>query len=258
MKQEAFVPGAAVGSTYVHEKVELNINLSRGTELIRLGTASLVISGEEEGEILINVPAKAFVHKSKNMNKKKFKKGKAIKSNKYGYFANDLTRRYSLEENATLRVGIRVIPQDTLDIAEAREKKENDIRKMLQANQMRPTWEVRHESFRKAHADRYNHFQVPNMAPFSQRAPQQPQSPPKSLFPDIFCGAMLCAPGQRHDGNKRDVPFEVIHMNNQFNELGIGSMISSVSESTDGSDYSDSEIEAQIDNYRRASGFQIY
>eukprot|EP00540_Astrosyne_radiata_P007679 CAMPEP_0116860850 /NCGR_PEP_ID=MMETSP0418-20121206/22662_1 /TAXON_ID=1158023 /ORGANISM="Astrosyne radiata, Strain 13vi08-1A" /LENGTH=464 /DNA_ID=CAMNT_0004495339 /DNA_START=84 /DNA_END=1476 /DNA_ORIENTATION=+ len=52
---------------YVHERIELQINLSKGSESIPLGVATLVVSGEEEGPITMNLPAKAIRFKGKKM-----------------------------------------------------------------------------------------------------------------------------------------------------------------------------------------------
>ena len=71
MQQEAFVPGetrataASAVSNYVKETMELRINLSRGTELVPLGTASIVISGDEEGEVQMHVPTQPTQNKPK-------------------------------------------------------------------------------------------------------------------------------------------------------------------------------------------------
>ena len=260
MRQEAFVPSAGVGSNYVHETLELRINMSRGTELIRLGCASLVITGEEEGEMQMNIPTKPIQQKSKNLNRNRIKAKTKSKSNKYGFFSSDLTRRYYLGENATLRVGIKVIPQDVLNSTEEREKQENDLKDMLRAerNNLRPPMrDMRDEN----HPGRFDlsalKFAIPNLQHFAPQTTGRPQTPPQSIFSNVFCGlggTMLCAPGSHTRGSNRpDIPLEIIETTNHFNHMGIDSIISSVSESTDGSDYSDGEIDAPINNFHMSA-----
>lgn len=68
-----------MGSNYVHETIELKVHLSRGTEILRLGTPAVVVNGEEEGERMIVVP----VQPTESMKKYGNKRLKS-KSNKYG------------------------------------------------------------------------------------------------------------------------------------------------------------------------------
>jgi hypothetical protein len=264
MQQESFVPGdiqAAGVPNYVHETIELRISLCRGTDLVPLGTASLVISGEEEGEIMMNIPAKCVQHESKKIRPKRFKSNKLkSKSNKHGYFINDPTRKFSLE-HATLRVGVQVIPQDTLKIAEEREKQDTGCKQMSK--------EIGNENLQRGDEDPYKNFQIaklktaiasPRMAP----PPTLPVAKQASLlpgFPDFFCGAMLFAPSTTPEAiaevprqNPILPPKEIDISNDCRYQYGVNSLLSSVSESTDGSsDESDSEIEFQLRNFRAAT-----
>eukprot|EP00531_Pseudo-nitzschia_arenysensis_P002903 CAMPEP_0116142240 /NCGR_PEP_ID=MMETSP0329-20121206/14804_1 /TAXON_ID=697910 /ORGANISM="Pseudo-nitzschia arenysensis, Strain B593" /LENGTH=288 /DNA_ID=CAMNT_0003637465 /DNA_START=120 /DNA_END=983 /DNA_ORIENTATION=+ len=113
MKQAAFKPGVGARSNYCHQTIELGINISRGTELIRLGTAFIVINGEEEGEVAMNVSTTPFVFKSKKLKKKK---------SKYGYFSDDSSRRFYLDKHSVLKVGVQVIPEDAMRFAREKEK----------------------------------------------------------------------------------------------------------------------------------------
>mmetsp|Transcript_10332 Transcript_10332/g.18866 ORF Transcript_10332/g.18866 Transcript_10332/m.18866 type:complete len:295 (+) Transcript_10332:1-885(+) len=237
MQQASFLAGVGVGSNYIHETLELRINLTRGTELIRLGTVSLVINGDEEGEVRMSLPAKPAA-----LNPKKIKKKKNRRRNKYGYFSNDPTRRYFLDENSTLKVGIQVIPEETVRFAQEKEKakKENELKQILQKDDIK-------ELLRQMGND--NLRRAERTTPKNVRA--EPASKPardfyqnnimagntKSLFPNIFCGVMpaFCAAGHsapHHD--PQDVPM-VIHADNDLDHLAITSIISSVSESSDGS-----------------------
>lgn len=237
MQQEAFVPGearataAGAVSNYVHETLELRINLSRGTELIQLGTASIVISGDEEGEMQVHVPAKPIHHKPKS--KKLGFKSKTTKTNKFGYFSSDPSRRYYLDDNATLRVGVQVIPQDALTVAKEREKQEVGLKQMLER--------IGDENLERGDHRRIKQFAIETFMPprpaLSPKRPLTPQSPPHSLLP-FFCGAMMCALSQpMPEPSVKDIPKEIIRtQSDDFRyQFGVNSLISSVSESTDGS-----------------------
>lgn len=116
----------SVMSSYVHETIDLRINLCRGKEMIPLGIASLAISGDEEGESLINIPLFRVSSKGKKVvgtpPKGVFKKSKSKKSSKGTAFPSDPSKKFSLAENATLRVTVRVIPHEAIKEAEARDK----------------------------------------------------------------------------------------------------------------------------------------
>ncbi|KAL3944947.1 MAG: hypothetical protein SGBAC_000981 [Bacillariaceae sp.] len=116
-------------SKYVHETVELKLSLSMGTEMIPLGTASIALSGEEEVEVKMNVPARAVEHKLKGKQKDK---SKIKRLNKDGYFSSDLTKRYFLEENATLRIGVQVITEKTKKIHEKEQRRNKRVEQKVE------------------------------------------------------------------------------------------------------------------------------
>jgi hypothetical protein len=247
MQQEAFVPGESrpgAVCNYVHETIELHLSLSRGTELVPLGTASIVVSGEEEGEIQMHVPAKPILHKSKNLNPKRLKSKFKTNPNKYGYFSGDPTNRFYLGENATLRIGVQVIPQGTLKIAEAREKQELNLKTLLER--------IGDENLKKNEENPTRNFSLANLKtalPISITKQQQPPTPPGAILPNFFCGAMMytARPAPAPEPKKPDIPSEVVHTLNEFKyQYGVASIMSSVSESTYGSYESDDEIEDQI------------
>lgn len=134
-----------LGSKYVHETVELQLNLSRGTEMIRLGSASLVLSGEEEVEVRTNIPTKR-AEDSKQISMQKLKR-KPKSANNYGYFSDDLTRRYFLDENATLRIGVQAISQAAKEMAAERQRM---LEKMEREKQRKETKQAnRHKELRE-------------------------------------------------------------------------------------------------------------
>ena len=108
MKREGFRSDTKVGqvSLYSHQRIDVNVSIGKGTELIPLGVASIVICGEEEGETVSNVPVKSGTQDElkgqKRTGPKKKKSRKAFKDDPFVY---------DLGENATLRVGIQVNPK---------------------------------------------------------------------------------------------------------------------------------------------------
>jgi hypothetical protein len=254
MQQAMFVPGVAAGSNYLPETVELRVNLSRGTELIRLGTASLVINGDEEVEVSMNIPAKPTQINSRKMKRKKNKR------NKYGYFSGDPTRRYFLDDNATLRIGVQVIPEVTVRFVQEKEKvkREQELKQILDQDDLK-------ELLRQMADDNLNRPQRVSLKGFSadllaskERAkdaynkqiqllmtPQDKceQGNHRSIFSGMFCGAMtiptiptsFCVAGPFASSEEEpEIPME-IHTDQEMDKFSIASIISSVSESTDGS-----------------------
>ena len=219
MKQAKFKPGIGGRSNYCHQTIELGINISRGTELIRLGTASIVINGEEEGEVEMNVSTTPFVFKSKKLKKKK---------TKYGYFSNDSSRRFYLDKNSVLKVGVQVIPEDAMRFAREKEKErqknENALNELLE-----------HETIQKKI--------LLAIDPSIKNANAVPGSGDKTnlLFPDILCGGLSTSwvPNFFKGSEKEsDIPKEVITDEN-LDELVIHSLVSSISETTDAPDILD-------------------
>lgn len=234
MKQAIFVPGVGVGSNYVHETVELGINLSRGTEMIPLGTASLIIGGEEEGEVCMNVPAKPIA-----FNNKKFLK----KKNKYGYFINDPMRRYYLDENAFIKVGVQVIPESMLRFAKKKEelkmKKENEVKQQLVEDEdVKFLLKQRgNDNLNRAEKIQLKNLRLDECKKALLQPKETQNKQRNSNFPDFFCGAinMPAFWDFARTQNDPEIP-TVIHAGPDLDNLAIGSLFSSVSESTDGSE----------------------
>ena len=113
-------------SNFVHETVNLEINLKKGDEIIPVGIASLVISGDEDGPITMHLPAQAIRMKGKKIvvaetvgNKKSKKNRFFSKSAVKPFFPSDKAVEFSLDENAALRITVQVIPHATLKETEA-------------------------------------------------------------------------------------------------------------------------------------------
>lgn len=256
MQQTSYVPGmVGAGNNYIPETVELRINLSRGTELIRLGKATLVVNGDEEGEITMNIPAKPTLFNSRKLKKKKNKR------NKYGYFSSDLNRRYFLDDNATLKIGIQVIPEDAVRFNQEKDKvkREQELKQILEKDDLKEllrrmgndnldrTERIAMKSlsvdmFAAANETSRNQSQD-HGKPLVTHTSNQGSDNPKTSFSDMFCGAMtmptipaafcVASPFSRAQ-EEPDIPME-IHTNQEIDKFAITSIISSVSESTDGS-----------------------
>jgi hypothetical protein len=109
MRRENYRPGLSIEdvSNYTYETVDLNVLVGHRQDLVSLGVASLVITGEEEGEHVMKIPVRQSAQKVQH--NKGSGKGKG-KGSSVTYFPHDPEWRYSLEENATLCVGVRVVP----------------------------------------------------------------------------------------------------------------------------------------------------
>jgi hypothetical protein len=103
MQRESYRPGTKIGqvSHYVCERIDLNISVGQGKDIQPLGVASIVISGDDDGEVLMNAPVKQV----------------AASDGPRG-IRSGVT--YSFEENATLRLGVRVFPHHLKDRMQTR------------------------------------------------------------------------------------------------------------------------------------------
>lgn len=104
MKRQRFHRKARIGqvSQFLPERIDLVVGVARGKDIFPLGVASIVVSGEEEGENLLNIPIKSLLVQNEKMNSKGRQKNRLL-------FDGD-TYWYSLDSNAFLRVGICAIP----------------------------------------------------------------------------------------------------------------------------------------------------
>ena len=122
MMKKPFSKGQQQGivENYEHETIKIGLNLCRGKELLRLGTATLVVTGEEEGEVMIHIPVSPIseLQKVKVKGGQPGKKSKQKKERKEikTCFEND-NRHFTLAENSSLHVGVRVHPQQDIEAA---------------------------------------------------------------------------------------------------------------------------------------------
>lgn len=125
---------------YVHEHVQIGINLCRGKELMRVGVATLIITGEEEGHVMMHIPARPCgnpgVHERKSSSKSKSangtKKQHTMKKSKKAkmHFENDKCH-FRLDENSSLCLGVQVHPQQDVEAAERFEEIEQTDSQLL-------------------------------------------------------------------------------------------------------------------------------
>ena len=99
---------ARLGLLYSHESIDVKVDIGKGKEIISLGVASIVVSGEEEGEVVANVPVKAVAKDKQN---RQTAVGHIKKTRKS--FADD-SFIYDLDESTTLRVGVQIIPKQEI------------------------------------------------------------------------------------------------------------------------------------------------
>ena len=234
MKESSFIPGVGARSNYCHETIELGINLNRGTELIRLGTATIVVNGEEEGEVQMNVPATPFIFKTKKLKKKK---------NKYGYFSNDSSRRFSLDNNSVLKVGVQVIPEHAMRFAKEKEKtkerRDNNLHELFEQDKLKTLLqELGNENLALDRKQSKISTIVRGLTVdgVDGATPPEHSGGSKSLFPYLLCGSVPTSwvpDFLKRCETEKDVPTEIIADDNDIDQMVIRSMISSVSEDTD-------------------------
>jgi hypothetical protein len=90
-------------SQFLPERVDLVVGIARGKDIFPLGVASAIVSGEEEGESVINVPIKPLGTQNEKMLSKKGRQKRGLLFDGDSYW-------YSVDFNAFLRVGICAIP----------------------------------------------------------------------------------------------------------------------------------------------------
>ena len=128
--EDDIAEGAGGGNgVFTHETTDILVGLARGSDMIPLGVATLVITGEEMGEVQVNLPVKtgsdalASMMNAVNLKKKKKHKGnktkvfqtlaKGAKNSKKGaFFKVAPGARYRLDENAALRLVVKAQPRN--------------------------------------------------------------------------------------------------------------------------------------------------
>jgi len=237
MQQATFAHDIGIRSNYCHETIELGINISRGTEMIRLGTATIVVNGEEEDEVEMNVSATPFVFDSKKLKKKK---------NKYGYFSDDSTRRFSLDQNSVLKVGVQVIPEET--VRRAREKdnqkirQEGELNKLLDRDKVKTMMQKIGNDIQDLEKREAKTLPMDRQTAAMSAIPEH-KAIENSFFPNVLCGSIPTSwvPNFfRQPETEPDIPTEII-ADDDVDQLIIRSLISSVSEATEDLDVLDGE-----------------
>jgi hypothetical protein len=216
-------------SHYVHERIDLQIYVGKGTELIPLGVASIMVSGEEEKETVVNAPVKPIKKFSSEISslgpmhtKTCLAEGSEVQS-------------FELEDNATLKVGVKVIPNQLVLDAQFLTKQSNI------------SVGVSNNESKIIELDDDNHLihdyiesnctseTSSQMSKMSFHAPDIPPS-----FGDFLCGVLTVC-GSDHIDNKNGCsPHSDILLQQQISKKTEAVVIplaqlSDVSESTDGS-----------------------
>jgi hypothetical protein len=102
------------GPLFLPERVHLLIGLTRGSEIIKLGTTKLVVMGNETQNLQQNLPV-SFEDANemsilRSNSASMFSRKKATKNIKPVSFTNDPNRKYTLDQNACLKVVIKITP----------------------------------------------------------------------------------------------------------------------------------------------------
>jgi hypothetical protein len=236
MKGENYHPeGAKIAqlSGFVHETIDLGVCLGKGKEMIPLGVASFAITGDEEGEVILNLPVK-----SKPREKKKKRTKKAA-------FPQDPNKSYLLDDNATLRVGLRVLPQHTIQkakdrIDQDRVKEKRSLEAVLEGLfDENLVLELNDES---SLLDRFVANQKKKLrkelAELNQAGYNGVETP-QSSFPAFFCGVLTCSSVSKpQPETSKNPPTDIVGYTESQETTSSAplTLMSSVSESTGESD----------------------
>jgi hypothetical protein len=220
-------------TNYVPETIEFKVGVGRGKEVISLGAAFVSVTGEEEGETLINVPVKAFTPKNSNRSVFRSKTGQK-KRRQRAVFASDPMWSFGLDENATLRVGVRVTPHESRKKAQSSTIRSLDaILEGMYDENMVIELDDEHlllEQLKKSQ-------QVPRRAHSGRKSSQVQNTLSLSSF---FCGAIPGCSARDDDSTPRNAAKvrREIQMGSRKTEAVVLSLslMSSVSESTFGSE----------------------
>ena len=259
-------------SGFVHETIDLHINLARGGELIPLGIATLVISGDEEGQVTMSVPAKSVqVKKGKRVvldeNSKKVRRPKLFKkAPARPYFHSDPERTFHLDENATLRFSLQCIPHGTMKAAEASEARrvilmQRGLERMKEENSVMDRCKADRRARRQAKlrelAERGP--ATPKPIPIPDRAEQVPTSTSNFGFLCVsqYCGNLVNDEGEyslddiaieKLLARENDLAVDGGTIDKYFrNQLGISYSVSSSDVSSVSASASSSEFESEED-----------
>jgi hypothetical protein len=131
MKRVAYQRDLAAdrASHFRHKRIDLNISLSRGTELLRLGVTSIVISGNEEDEQLINAPIRQRTKDTGTGTSPRARCWTTQRKDDDKFcFSHDPTQTFSLADNATLSLGVRVVSSAIIQHGEQIDEQERIFR----------------------------------------------------------------------------------------------------------------------------------
>jgi hypothetical protein len=241
MKRETYRPETKIGqlSGYVHETIDLGVCLGRGKELVNLGVVSLAITGDEEGEVVMNLPVKSLTLPHASARRKSSQK----KRSKIPSFPHDPSRSYLLDDNATLRVGVRVLPQQAI-------KKANDRADQEKIRKERSLEDILEGLFDENIILELNdEYSLIDRLVNGQNKKFQEEikvDTPQGSFPGFFCGALMCSAPASSTKPLDLAPSGVVKAaaskkTSQAVALPL-TLMSSVSESTDGSGESRSQL----------------
>jgi hypothetical protein len=242
--------GANAISCFVHETVDLEINLKRGNEMIPLGVTSLVVSGDEEGALKMNLPAKEVEFKGKKRattrtkDGKKKKKEDGKKKHRHIFsktadklcFPSDKTKEYSFDENAALKIALQVIPHSSFIETEAAKERHADKEQRLLEKEER--LRARDDNSMHDYQSRLQarlkgmHLDTPR-----SHADTTDTRDPTYGMAQFLCSPILCLVGDKEQSANDpggDFPMDRSSVDSYLRERGVydeSSVLSSVSES---------------------------
>ena len=128
MRKESISPdsydSSQKSSVFVPERVRLIVGLTRGSEIINIGSSTLVVMGGESGSVQMNLPVnfdknisnddeKAGIGLSRTSSTFFSSRKKGTRNMKPAFFTNDPNRKYSLDQNACLKVVVTAVPSES-------------------------------------------------------------------------------------------------------------------------------------------------
>ncbi len=96
----------------IPERLQLTIGLTRGSEMLSIGSATVVVTGEEAQDVQVNVPISLEKKEKDDINVSKKLKKKSAKSIKPVAFEKEPQKKYSLHSNACLKLLLRATPME--------------------------------------------------------------------------------------------------------------------------------------------------
>jgi hypothetical protein len=248
MKHQAYTSGTRIGevSAYVHETIELCVFAGRSKELVPLGVVSIIVTGDEEMEQVLNLPVKqpkagtSQFDKHFKVSKKKRSKKKA------GSFSHNRRQRFELEDNATLRVGVRVLPQHAIRQAKQRahihkEKEDKAMEQILESfmnDNLLGELSRDEDSLLRRIASSQRERRQQETDQKIEVARKSCQTPQMTPWHDLFCGAPFYPPSMAQTrAALGQMPNWVVALNEEKNDANNDtpvvlplSLVSSVSE----------------------------